>query len=425
MCGHTGSYNRGCEALVQSKVININECGVKKSMHLASFDELNPNETIKTKYLHIMPMDSKLITGGTINMINENPDDFDINEHLFIVTSKTNYDLFGHYNNVVYEPEILNKRYDKFIEYGICSEYIFMHSLPLSLRQMLLLDTKIANKIIWCVWGHDLYRKPPILKGNISIYRKLRRLAYLFLFDIAFVNKVKKFSAIGISFKYDVLEVRRIYGDGISVLMAPYGFGYPKSDVDNVIAEYKKNKKVKNKTLKIMIGHSSFPFLKHEEILSKLLKYKEENITITIPLSYGEEEYGKHIEIIAKQLFEEKVEIIKDYMSPTDYVKFLMSVDVAIFDYEHQSALGNIMLLLYLGKKVYLSNKGIIHWAMRAEGIKTYDANDIGNVPFEVLSSEHAFDERAVIYSGYYLNENNIMEQWKTTFKGLRQNRIF
>lgn len=355
---------------------------------------------------------------GIIKLINENPLDFNMKDHLFIMTSISKYKELKHYSNVKYEPQILKNQYRKFLRYASFTDYIFMHSLPLSLTQMMLLKKNVASKIVWCIWGHDLYGKKLKLKG-LSIYRKLRRIAYRFLFNLIYVNRVKQFYAIGIGFKYDALEIRRLYDD-VQIVMTPYGFGYPKAEVDKAICEYKNNEIEKHSKSKIMIGHSSYSFLKHEEILNKLLKYKGDNISITIPLSYGDKNYGANIEKIAKQLFEEKVQIVKEYMSLTDYVKYLMSVDIAIFDYEHQSALGNIFLLLYLGKKVYLSNQGIIHWAMRAEGIKIYNAHDIGSVPIDVLEAGHGLDERAVMYSGYYLDEKNIIELWKTTLKELR-----
>lgn len=381
-------------------------------------DHQDNKEIIRMKYLHIMPMDN-YFNNGIIRMINENPLDFNMEDHFFIMMGLSKYKELQHYSNVKYEPEILKMQYKKFLKYANYSDNIFLHSLPLSLTQMMLLKKNIANKIVWCVWGHDLYGKKPKLINGLSIYRKLRRLAYRFLINLIYVNRVKQFHAIGIGFKYDALEIRRLFDD-IQIVMAPYGLGYPKLDVDKAVAEFKNNEKVKNRSLKIMIGHSSYSFLKHEEILNKLLKYKEENITISLPLSYGDKEYAKHVESIATQLFEDKVEIIKGYMILTDYVKFLMSIDIAIFDYDHQSALGNIILLLYLGKKVYLSNKGIIHWAMRAEGIKIYNARDIGSVPFDVLEAEHVLDERAVMYSGYYLDEKNIIDLWKTTIKELQ-----
>ena len=60
----------------------------------------------------------------------------------------------------------------------------------------------------------------------------------------------------------------------------------------------------------------------------------------------------------------------------------LSTVDTCILDYTHQSALGNINLLLGMNKKLYLNDSGIIKTAMILEGIESSNVNDIEKMSF-------------------------------------------
>lgn len=86
-----------------------------------------------------------------------------------------------------------------------------------------------------------------------------------------------------------------------------------------------------------------------------MLVYKNEDIKIVLPLSYGDISYAETIETYARTLYGDKVLILRENLGFLDYVKLIKTIDIAIFDYKHQSALGNIMLLLLWGKKfIYL-----------------------------------------------------------------------
>ena len=55
---------------------------------------------------------------------------------------------------------------------------------------------------------------------------------------------------------------------------------------------YKFRRENHNSCINIQIGHPSTQVLNHIEVLEDLYKFRDENIRIYIPLSYGDEEYG-------------------------------------------------------------------------------------------------------------------------------------
>ena len=86
-----------------------------------------------------------------------------------------------------------------------------------------------------------------------------------------------------------------------------------------------------------------------------------ENVEIHLPLSYGNggtdhiNDYPRMVEEYAKILFPNKVKVLKKLISKWDYDVFLSTIDIAILGAPRQNALGNIIRLLYMGKKVYLA----------------------------------------------------------------------
>lgn len=51
-------------------------------------------------------------------------------------------------------------------------------------------------------------------------------------------------------------------------------------------------------------------------------------------------------------LFGDNFILLTEFLSPEEYAKILANVDVAIFAHRRQQALGNILALIYIGKKV-------------------------------------------------------------------------
>ncbi|MDT4885149.1 hypothetical protein FQZ97_1213590 [compost metagenome] len=59
------------------------------------------------------------------------------------------------------------------------------------------------------------------------------------------------------------------------------------------------------------------------------------------------------------------------------YLNFLGRVDIAIFNHKRQQAMGNIITLLGLGKKVYMRNDVSSWRTFSKAGIKIYEVSSI------------------------------------------------
>lgn len=365
----------------------------------------------KIKYLHIMIVNSAKHNGSVIRMINSREDVFQKEDHVFIVTDKELYNELKNYDNVYYDNTIITQK-KSLQEYAKASDYIFFHSLNIKYSMLFHMTKKVTSKVIWIVWGHDIYRKKATTPKSI-----VKEMIYQCTKGLIKKYKVKQFSAIGVGFKYDIIEIRRKFGQKIRILPLLYGYEKDKKTYTDEIA----NEKLENNNkdvCKIMIGHCAYPFLNHIKIMNELKRFKDENILITLVLSYGDMEYAKQVEEFAIREFgKDKVEIIKDMMTDQQYLRYLKTIDICILDYKHQAALGNLWRLLYLEKKVYLNKDGILKLASDFEGAETYTVDLLPKLDFKEFSKKLDNPKACRKSAEFYMDEENILMMWKNTLR--------
>lgn len=365
------------------------------------------------KIIHIMPHESILYNGGIIKMINDNPNIFKQEDHLFVIANQRVYEEYKDYSNVKLEQRICSnvKILEKYIKE---SKYVFLHSNPIKTHNLLRLKRKNLSKIIWCIWGHDLYENRLEIKTTYQKIRKFIVNIIKFIPNKIRKSKIKQFYAIGIGFQYDAIEVKRKYGNDMRIVMAPYGYKKENKKIIDKIIEQTSPKEY----IRIMVGHSAFPFLNHITILKQLAKYKDENIRISLVLAYGSRDYAKIVKETAIQLFEpDKLEIIENMMSQEEYIHYLSTVDICILDYKHQAALGNIYMLLYMGKKLYLNENGIIKLFTTLEGIENYNVTDIEKMAFEEFSKPIRDIKHGKEFAEFHIDEKNYIKLWENTIR--------
>lgn len=369
-------------------------------------------------FIHLMTVNSPIFNGELIKIINGY---MASKNHCFYLMHFDNYKKVANYENCIFDPNI--QSLSSLYEYADRSDFIIIHSLFYSEKDIIDMPENLAKKIVWCVWGHDLYRRNTVLYQTLNIgnilkflYGKFQNIKNKNYFQVA-DKKISLFKAIVIGYKNDEQEVRKRFGSEVKVLHALYGSGYFKEDIDKISTT-----SVKSKYVKIMIGHCSFPFLQHKKYLDKLLKYKDENIKIVLPLSYGDEKYGDRVEAYARKFYGDKVEVYRGFLNSDDYIKVLNDIDIAIFDYTHQAAFGNLILLMYLGVKLYLADKGVMSEGLKNEGIITNNCNDIGNISFSELCKWDNSSKNAREYAKKLLDKEILIKQWESIFSYLERN---
>lgn len=136
----------------------------------------------------------------------------------------------------------------------------------------------------------------------------------------------------------------------------------------------------------IQVGNSATATNNHISILRELIKFKDENIKIFVPLSYGDKDYRSKVIEFGKQTFGEKFVGMTDFMKEENYYEFMNNIDVAIFGLKRQQARGNINALMFLGKKVFLKRGSVLaHYYRKECNCNIEFVEDIRGMNFEEL----------------------------------------
>ena len=209
---------------------------------------------------------------------------------------------------------------------------------------ILALNKRIGKKVVWYIWGDDLYCLTRV-KGSFT--NKL----HLFL-------RTKACSHI----EYIATDIMGDYQRAKKILMRDYKFfelRFTKDFISGILPYV--DDEYPHDSINILVGNSATKTNHHIEVFEKLRKYRTENIKVYVPLSYGSNSYAESVISEGKRIFGDKFYPMTKFMEKEQYFRFLMTIDVAIFANDRQQALGNIVALLYAGKKVYM-RKNISSW---------------------------------------------------------------
>lgn len=274
---------------------------------------------------------------------------------------------------------------------------IVVHSLASpALLLYLTFSKKLQKKVVWVIWGKDLYFTKLLEKKKFyhSIYEWFR------------VRSIKHIGTIVTILQGDYDRLVKWYDVSGKHIVCNDLYHYA------VDTEIKEPKDIEKEKKIILLGNSGSVTNRHIDALNKLKNCS--NIDkIYCPLSYGgnEKYYGKVIEC-GKQIFGEKFVPLTDFMEKSEYEKMLDSVDVGVFNYNRQEGLGNIWLLMFMGKTIYLNSNTSTGEFFDEIGVEYIDfENGLNNNEIQVL------DKNSLVKNQRELSEKiNIqcsVEKWR------------
>ena len=148
------------------------------------------------------------------------------------------------------------------------------------------------------------------------------------------------------------------------------------------------------------------------EIFSKLKFFKTHNINIIVPLSYGDENYRNEVINFSKDIFQDKIIFLTEFLPYNEYLGILKNIDIAIFGHERQQATGNIIQLLGFGKKVFLNKKSTLYNYFEKKDFKIFNFQQLD---LNKLSNEELFKNQGLakkIFSSQ--NLKSVLESYIT-----------
>ena len=322
---------------------------------------------------HIIARDK--FTTGYINFMNDNMPEW---EHHFFTLNENRYDVNpSDTRNLHYyqqDTDLLKPGNIDFLQgcEKIIISGLWCHGL---IRNM---PTELVRKSYPHFWGGDFYsfrlsrmpRRNPvgILKWMVNrfyLHRFIRNCAgTISLIDRdaeemtkLFPNHTKHFTA-------------QMPGDVIKAV-----------DFDRLASH-----KHEGNTVRILAGNSAQHTNQHEGIFMMLEHLKDSDIELVSPLSYGDEKYRDKVIRLGHQIFGDKFRPVVDFIAKEDYPAFLSSCDVGVFNHNQQAALGNIWLLMRLGRKIYIRENTAMWDDFKSKGACIYPVSELERTSFDSLA---------------------------------------
>ena len=279
------------------------------------------------------------------------------------------------------------------------AEKVILHGLFNSrIIRLLALCPWLLKKCYWVIWGGDLYQyqKPkPRLRDKIK--ESLRRFV------------IKRIGHLVTYIPGDVELARKWYsarGEYHECLM------YLSNVVNPQILKGAERVKEAHSGLNILVGNSADLSNNHLDALEKLLPYKDQDIRIYVPLSYGDQAYAEKVIEKGRDWFGDKFLPITYFMPFEQYLAVLESVDIAIFNHKRQQAMGTTITLLGLGKTVCMRND-VSQWCfLREHGL---NMKSVSNKGFKQLPSSDLIENVRII--NFHFSEKKLIEQLKKVFQ--------
>lgn len=167
--------------------------------------------------------------------------------------------------------------------------------------------------------------------------------------------------------------VERLYGAKIESRFFFYDVG-----LDEEISALENPYIVRNRPTRIWLGNSSSISNNHLEAIDFLSRYKEEDLEIFCPLSYGEQKYGDVIQKAGERAIGSKFIALREFLERKAYYDLMDRVDVVVMNHQRTQAAGNIWAFLKMGKKIYMNRESTLYQLLKSAGVEVFPLSNTG-----------------------------------------------
>ena len=330
-------------------------------------------------------------------------------EHLWVVANrKHSFKIVEKRKNIIGRDEFLQKKGSFKIS------AVFIHLLNERKIELCRALPKGDYKVYWIVWGLDLYNNLLLPKGfemipksssfftQSPVKKKIFR-AFSDLFASMKAQRIVRFIEKNVDFivtdttENDYDQLLKYYPQ-LSVKVWKDFFYYP---IDVVLG--KELLKSHTSGNDIMIGNSASSTNNHEYAFSFLSHLSIGERKVIVPLSYSGKKY--YVEAIKREggrIFGEHFRPLTDFMPLDDYNELQKSVSVGIFASWRQESIGNVLILLYLGARVFLSSRNPVYqWAL-SHNLHVDSLEDISQKLIDTPLGENQREENRKILIDLY-----------------------
>lgn len=307
----------------------------------------------------------------------------------------------------------------------ICIHYLEINKINFITNNI---DYLRNARVYWPLWGGDLYNTI-LYSYGYDIYFDHR---YLWFESLGFKIRNRVKSLFGLPRIEDINQevlnfiinrvdyilsnqeeydlAKRYLGAEFSCSLLEGPIYYPIEDTLGKLI----NKKVRGNN--IFIGNSASFTNNHEYSIYYLSKLNTKGRKKILPLNYGgNPKYIKHIHKVAKNNWGDEYCPLTTFLPLNEYNELMLSANVYVYGNWRQEAVGNIVMALYLGAKVFVSEKSPLINIFAKYGIKLYKTEMITQEDIDTTESSSTIQRnRTAIYKMY--SKESILNNIKTIF---------
>jgi dTDP-N-acetylfucosamine:lipid II N-acetylfucosaminyltransferase len=309
---------------------------------------------------------------------------------------------------------LYSSRFENLVGDTLEYEKVFIHYFtPLMYRWVARHEFRELN---WMVWGGDLYNVPSLDSScyeplTYEKFVKRNRSWQTKLYHFKILLAQSRFSKKAYAQISNILTwMKEEYTFAIEHLPidAQHKFFFYENEVPyHRLDALTTRVKGPGRTL-LIVGNSGSPTNNHLDAI-QFLEENRVNADLIVPLSYGDPHY---ISFLKKEIkfSNGKVTLLERFMPFEEYLNLIASSDGLIMNSLRPQGYGNIFMMMYLGKPVYLNPKNISLPDLDRAGLKW--------LPINVLSSPGHFkadliNKEAVIN---FLSHDRLIREYRRLF---------
>jgi len=170
----------------------------------------------------------------------------------------------------------------------------------------------------------------------------------------------------------------------------------------------------------ILIGNSATYENNHLDIFENVKVLNLTGRQIISPLSYGETQYREFVVTKGKMLFSEQFLPITDFMPISEYVSLLSSCPVAVMGHLRQQALGNIVIMIYLGAKVFLDRYNPVYKFFKKQNVILFSIDELNDMNIRAALTKEEIEINRKVLKKYW-SRDVIVQKTKQLIKIVKE----
>lgn len=142
----------------------------------------------------------------------------------------------------------------------------------------------------------------------------------------------------------------------------------------------------------ILIGNSATPTCNHLDAIDALSRVTLNDSKLIIPLSYGNMSYANSVKKYANQSFQGEVITLEKFIPFDEYTEIISTCSFIIMSHKRQQGVGNVIMMLNLGAKVFLDKSNLLYTFLKEYGFFVFSLEEINDANFLVELNEEQKD---------------------------------